>query len=230
MTFKMPQIDDKILIVPIGKKVKMIPSGAMPQVGDRIAVFEIPDQRLPDGRVITHRLITPGKSVPEEGEGAIIYPNPLANNDDVNRVIAITGGKNCLQVCNLPIQNVDTGTEMIFDIPKLPDAWFNPEGERFGFSLLIVPKDYGRSHGGMAYGNFKIVDNEGNDYTDYYQVSEWHGEVDEVYYLVSAVEMDIELNGKLKLVIKENGDGLIGVEGKYDQSDIIGFCSWGSGT
>lgn len=227
---KMPEGGDKVLIVPIGNKIKLIPPGAMPVEGDRIAVFEVPNQRLPDGKIITQRLVTTGKSVPVEGDGAIIYPNPLANHEDVNRVIAITGGKNCLQVCNLPIQNVDPGTKMIFDIPKLPETWFNPEGERFGFSLLIVPQNYQRTHGGRAYGEFIIVDGGGNDYTDYSHINSWHGELDEVYYLVSALEMDKELNGMLKLIIKENGDGLIGVDGKYDGSDIIGFCSWGSGT
>ena len=80
----LPDIGDNVLIVPIGNEIYMIPKGNFPQVGEDISIFE-----LPDGKIVTT-----GKSVPTEGNGAIIYPLSLSpNTDGFKEVIAITGGE-----------------------------------------------------------------------------------------------------------------------------------------
>lgn len=80
----LPDIGDNVLIVPIGNELYMIPRGDIPEVGDDISIFQ-----LPDGAIVTT-----GKSVPKEDNGAIIYPLSLSpNTDGFKEVIAITGGE-----------------------------------------------------------------------------------------------------------------------------------------
>lgn len=81
----MPQVGDKVLLVQIGREIYALPKGAMPEELDNISVWQLGDGRL----------VTTGKSVPLEGDGAIIYPKQFANNSGTNEVIAITGGSNC---------------------------------------------------------------------------------------------------------------------------------------
>lgn len=80
----LPNIGDDVLIVPIGNEIYMIPKGNFPQVGEDISIFELPDGTM----------VTTGKSVPTEGNGAIIYPLTLSENTDgFKEVMAITGGE-----------------------------------------------------------------------------------------------------------------------------------------
>lgn len=80
----LPNIGDDVLIVPIGNEIYMIPKGNFPQVGEDIGIFELPDGTM----------VTTGKSVPTEGNGAIIYPLTLSENTDgFKEVMAITGGE-----------------------------------------------------------------------------------------------------------------------------------------
>ncbi|MDH7506185.1 MAG: hypothetical protein QHH15_00515 [Candidatus Thermoplasmatota archaeon] len=76
MVVNFPDVDDSIIIVPMGDEIIMIPKGEMPEVGDTVIIYP-----LSDGTFITN-----GKNeMPEVGDTVIVYPYG-------DEFIALTGG------------------------------------------------------------------------------------------------------------------------------------------
>lgn len=78
-----PEVDENIVIVSVGDDVVMLPKGAMPDVGDGVIIYE-----LPDGTLISN-----GRNeLPEVGDTVIVYPTDFLTGDVQSDLVAVTGG------------------------------------------------------------------------------------------------------------------------------------------